>query len=215
MVALGVFAWLMLSGSSNRVRNLTFLAAASVAGLAAFYFAIPGIVEGLAETGVLTSGLFRSEFLAYLASSPGESVLANVGSLSALIRSPVSVAFFLSGPFMGFDEIVRDHVLRPRAVLTTVFALMSVLYMKYFVQGMIGAFAKRSGDTWLAVVVYLLLIVFLAHVSLVLRHKTMLMPLFYIIVAFGIVHRTKLGAPLGNAAAAALIGAQLVALMVW
>ncbi|MBC8228551.1 hypothetical protein H8E77_03265 [bacterium] len=54
-------------------------------------------------------------------------------------------------------------------------------------------------------VAFFILLLIVSQISIQLRHKTMLMPLFYILVAYGFYNKTKLGEILGIGGSLSLI----------
>lgn len=77
-------------------------------------------------------------------------------------------------------------------------------------QSLIHIWKRRQLAISIVVVAFFLLLLMLSQISLQFRHKTIIMPLFYIIVAYGFYNKAKLGKILGISGAILLIFVQLI-----
>src|SRR5690606_18258648 len=149
----------------------------------------------------LTS-FYRSGFVSgYLTSvvqeSSDTSVFYIINQQPTIIRIPLGFLFFIAAPFFSMN-FINNGVFIPRYLIQHVFPILFIFYFKYFIQGVHSSLIKRHSNLTILVIVFILGILVLSQMSLQLRHKTMLMPLFYIIVAYGYYNSTKISREVGT-----------------
>jgi len=146
----------------------------------------------------LVDSLFREEFLLgyFIEGGSGResSALVKMMTLPAFLRIPLSTVFFLVLPLFSPSDIIREGIFIPRSFLMSfIFPLLFLFYIKVFINSLIYSVRNLEKKVILLFIIYLLSILILSQMSLQPRHKTMVMPLFYIIAASGMVYKDKLG----------------------
>jgi len=178
---------------------------------------IPFVVEYMVNKNIGGS-LLREEFLIsyYIEGGSGRDnpALIKLMSMPAIIRIPASTLFFILLPLFSPGDIIREGIFIPRSFLASfLYPLMFLIYFKFMVQGFIsGFFRKKNIKIILLFSIFILCMVILSQWSLQPRHKTMMMPLFYIIVASGVVYKDKLGKQVSNVLLTLFIMGQLMLL---
>ena len=142
--------------------------------------------------------LFRDSFIMALQSMAPGSFLIQIYQQPFYIRIPASFLFFTVFPFFTPSELFADGRFVWRALLKCAYSILFIVYFKFFIQGVVSII-KNNVDK---VLVYTflglcLIILFLSQASMQIRHKTMIMPLMYLVVAYGYYHSSKLGRQIG------------------
>ena len=182
------------------------------AGIAVVAVSYRTLSEYVISKGLLDNPFFRFSFVEeFFALQQDRNVLIlTISRQHPLIRIPLSFAYFLANPFFSPQALWVGGVFVPRAVLANVFALAFLIYLKLLTQGSIATL--RNGNTGIRVTLFTfcLLLLLLAQLSLQVRHKTMIMPLMYIMVAFGYYNSSKRGREMGTLVAGGFLAITVV-----
>jgi len=170
-------------------------------GVTAFLF-YPSVDRYLEAKGVYNNIAFRENYLSFMelsvqASSSGDSVALWIYHQSPWIRLPLGFVYYFMAPFF-VPNFIGKGVLAPRGLLTNLFAILSVFYLKCFIQAVFKAWHDDSIKWRVIILTYLVSVLMLSQVSIQLRHKVMLLPLFYVLVAYGHHNQTKWGRTTGT-----------------
>ena len=161
-----------------------------------FVIGLPFIAQYLNMKGV--SGLSRQEFVEnFMWKSDNQSVIYSIYTMPFYLRIPIGFIFFLFLPFLKL-QFFTEGIFNLRTIMfTTLMPILSLLYFKYFLSAII--FSKRNKEKLIKRFLYLFLflIFIISQLSLQPRHKTEVMPLFYILVAYGIFNNSKLSRHIG------------------
>lgn len=175
---------------------------------------LPILSNFLVKEGLLGNLFYREDYQESFLAQSGDSVLSTIGNLPAIIRIPLGFVFFFCSPFFSINAFYNNGLYIPRGFISMLFPILFLFYVKYFFQGIVYEFKSRKLNfIKIFFLVFLVDILLLSQLSLQLRHKTMIMPLFYILVAYGSTYKTKLGTLLGNTAFFFLVLVQLVYLI--
>lgn len=214
LFALGIFTLPLLKDAKGGViRKMFYTSSALIAGGVLLYFMFPLLYEYALGKDLVQTMLFRADFVERFAkagSGSGSPLIYSIYQQPAFLRIPLATLYFIALPFFAPDEIWVQGIFIPRAFMVCMFAILFVGYFKYFVQGVSSAIRRNQGKVKTAVYVFLLTIAILSQASMQWRHKVMLMPLFYVIVAYGFYNGTKLEKQLGTLAGASLLALQLL-----
>lgn len=136
-------------------------------------------------------------------------------SLPAIIRVPLSSVFYIVSPLFSPDNVIVKGIMVPRNFLfSIIYPILAIFYFKYVIQALVVI--KKQGLTPILfiAIVFVFTAILLSQLSIQPRHKTMIMPLFYIIAAFGLVNNDKAGRELGRNLIILFVMAQLVILVI-
>lgn len=156
--------------------------------LIAILFGFLGM-EYLANKGV--DGFGRQEFVDnILFKMDSNSTIYRIYSSPGYIKYPLGFMFFLLTPFLRF-EMFYDGILNVRGILFTVlFPLVNLYILHGFVRTVLGI-CRMEKDRF-RLLLSLVVIVFLLSVfSLQVRHKFIVIPLFYIISVIGVDYKNR------------------------
>lgn len=136
------------------------------------------------------SGFLRLSFLETYFQNFNDSIYYRILQFPIIIRLPLGLSYFTFGPYFS-EPFFNDGHFLPRTVLNTLFVLWNFVLVKYFISGAIVIMRKR--DKILRAILYSFIInmLLLSQLSMQFRHKTMFMPLYYIIVSYGVFFGTK------------------------
>ncbi|MCS3643326.1 hypothetical protein [Salinibacter ruber] len=151
--------------------------------------------------------LFRENFLDVLQGMQPSSFFVIINQQPIYLRLPLAFLFFISFPFFVTENMFVQGEFVWRVALKCVYALLFIVYFKWLVQGAIRLLQKEYLLPRMMFFAFSVLILLLSQASMQLRHKVMVMPLFYILVAYGYHRSTRFGRQLG------LIGGFAVAVL--
>jgi hypothetical protein len=175
------------------------------------------IIANLRGKGIALSWtglLFRESFVTGFLGS-GDSTLYRISQTPFFERIPLTFLYFLIAPFLSLRSLVLDGVFIPRNVLTNVlYPVVFLVYLKWGVQGLFAALRKRNTGVFLLYVAFGGLLLGLSQASLQVRHKTMIMPLMYVLVGYGAANRTRMGRLFGGMATVGVGLAELIFLVI-
>jgi hypothetical protein len=160
--------------------------------------------------------LFREEFLGFFRKHTPDAFILQLYELPTYIRLPASFSFFLVMPILPVGELFWEDVFVIRGAMLCIYSLVFVFVFRYLVAGMYESLLSGRGR-WpviLSVVSFLVLILALSQISMQLRHKVMVMPLQYIIAAYGYYESGRTGALLGRTAMFILVFATVLKFLV-
>ena len=169
------------------------------------------ILSKYAEVERITENiLFREhyveEFMTKSVELKGEpSIAYTIYTKPTHLRIPLGFIFFLCEPFLSIKNLSFHGIYIPRAFLAQSFFILFLFYFKYLMQGVMYILKNKELAMRTVAVAFFILLLIVSQISIQLRHKTMLMPLFYILVAYGFYNKTKLGEILGIGGSLSLI----------
>lgn len=187
----GTLAYRKYGSTSKRIFNTLLIGSAALIILGVAY---PYLLQYVTEEGLFENPFFRGSFVEeFLTIQQGRNLaLVAISQQTPLIRAPLSFAYFLANPFLVPQTMWNQGFIIPRAVLANVFAVAFLVFLfKNFIQGVIEAVINGGLGIKVVALVFCLLLLVLAQLSLQVRHKTMIMPLMYILVAYGYYHGSR------------------------
>lgn len=205
LLALFCFATLAYGSRVSTSKRIISFVVIALGATAVLSIAYPYILQYVTEERFFENPFFRSSFVEeFLTIQQGRNLaIVAISQQSALIRAPLSFAYFLANPFFVPQTIWNQGFIVPRAVLASGFALaFLVFFIKNFVQGVIEAVKRGNLGIKIVTLVFCVLLLLVAQVSLQARHKTMIMPLMYILVAYGYHHGSQGARQIGAICAA-------------
>ena len=221
-IALGALVfvvWLMYREAQVHkfLRPLLLGSVVGVVALVALY-AVPIIWEYVLAKG-LAGGFFREEFAReYVIGTGSGRANPAMGALLSqpwYIRIPLSTAFFSILPTFELSSVIREGVFIPRSLMASVaYPLLFVFYINYLARGLHYALSKKDIDLIAVAILFFGFILAVSQLSLQARHKTMIMPLMYLLVGYGYVNYTKNGKVVGTFVSIVLVIATLFKVLV-
>lgn len=182
----------------------------AVVGYGSFYLLT--VVTPIQTLSGVIDLLFREEFLSWFKENAPNSFLLQLYELPTYIRLPASFAFFLVMPILPVEGLFWEDVFVIRGLMKCLYSLMFLFVFNYLVAGVYESLASGQGR-WsiiLVVISFLVLILALSQVSMQVRHKVMVMPLQYIIAAYGFYEGGSTGRLLGGVAMCFLVFATVL-----
>ncbi|SDB82825.1 hypothetical protein [Williamwhitmania taraxaci] len=148
---------------------------------------LPATIIFLNNYKILDNIFFREEFLGFINSSSSDHSAASfIYGLPMILRVPLGFVFYFGSPFFTLNDIWYSNSITIRLLLSAFFSLMFIFYLQYFVRSLSYLFGNKKNRLFVIVVIgYLFINLVFSQLSMQIRHKTMFMPLFYIIVASG------------------------------
>lgn len=177
--------------SGTILQQVLKISAAVILLIGFFGFGLPMLIEYMLSKGV--SGFARQEFVeSFIRSDDRDSVIYAIYTMPVYLKLPLGFLFFLFAPFLTF-QFYTDGVFNVRHILfTTIMPILSLVYFRYFFAGVIYLFKKNESSVKRLLYIFCFLILIISQLSIQPRHKTSVMPLFYILVAYGINFNDKL-----------------------
>lgn len=138
----------------------------------------------LLSDGKLESSLFRESFVEVLAEQDEGATIVKLAQLPIWVRVPLLSLFFFFAPFLKFT-CYTEGVFNIRTVMSGIISPVYLFFCwKYIIKSFfIGCIKKTEALTIIQIV--LLFALALGTISLQIRHKTVIMPFLYILVAYG------------------------------
>lgn len=134
--------------------------------------------------GKLEDGLFRESFTDMLIAMDSNGTITKLVQLPFLIRTPLLIIFFLFAPFLRF-KILTLGVFNIRMVLDTILTpIWMILTISPFFKSFWISIYKNLPINQLISILFLFALA-LSTVSLQVRHKTVMLPIWAIIAAYG------------------------------
>tara|TARA_B100000902_G_C27286247_1_gene904571 strand:+ start:390 stop:1736 length:1347 start_codon:yes stop_codon:yes gene_type:complete len=191
---------LLLSISILYFRNSFFKGANSdkiprvVVGLVFFalfaYFSSSFLSEYLDNKGV--SGFDRQSFVeSIIKEQDANSIIYKIYTLPIYFRIPIGFVFFLFLPFYRTEVYTLDILNIRNIMFTMIMPILSLFYYKYFITGILYFFKTKDKIMMRFFYVFCFSLLIISQISIQPRHKTAIMPLFYVLVAYGIHKRSS------------------------
>ena len=107
-------------------------------------------------------------------------------TLPMYLRIPASFIFFFSYPYLSLASITSD-AFNIRGVLAgMIMPLLFIVYFRYMISGIVYSFVQRNKNEIRSLVIILVIFIgAISMISLQLRHRTAIMPFYYILIAYG------------------------------
>ena len=215
--ALGFFVLLRLIQLRKIGNKFFYVVLIVMVGVISTIILYPTVEIYLRGKNILLGGVFFREKYATGFMATGQKLTANYDSAfqkiyqyGPLIRIPLGFTYFFLYPLFVPTRVITNGVFIPRVVLENVIApILYLFYIKFFIQGIFRAWKDKNLSILTALAAYLALILALSQLSIQFRHKIMILPLFYVIVAYGYYYRTRVGMWVGNLAFLTLFIVQL------
>ncbi len=168
---------------------------ASIVAIAAAYPYLEYLISKYG--GGVVGLLFRENFIDLLKAMEPGSFFVVINQQPIHIRLPLAFLFFLAFPFFVPEKVFVQGEFVWRGALKCVYALLFIVYFKWIVQGAVESIQRGELMPRLMFFALAALILLLSQASMQLRHKAMVMPLFYVLVAYGYHRSTRFGRQLG------------------
>ena len=142
---------------------------------------LPLITINLDRSGVISEGIFRQSYFEYIkdGAKSGSGAVA-ILSLPTYLRIPLGTLYFIGTPFLNLKDTFSVNFIYLWPKISAFYSLFFVFYIVYFVRAF---FAKKKHILNFLLLAFIILAVLFSQISLELRHKTLIMPLLFIIVA--------------------------------
>jgi hypothetical protein len=147
---------------------------------------------------------FREEFVTGFLAKSEDSMLYSIMQLPFYARIPISTIFFVLAPFINLNFFVAGYFL-PRTILGAIFGFLNIFYLRYFVNAIIASYKQNNLWIKMILVTFVLMLMIISQLSMQIRHKTMFMPLYYILVSYGICYSTNTSKLIGIIASVMLL----------
>jgi hypothetical protein len=152
-------------------------------------------------------GLFRDQFLSEFVfdqsqRDQGTATFYAINQLALPIRLPLAFLFYFGAPFLAVDTLTVHGALIPRQVMLGAYAILFIAYAGWFVRGLVRALDERNRAILALAIIFCLDLLILSQASMQIRHKVELMPLMYVIVAYGWRYRQRDAVIIGLAVSA-------------
>jgi hypothetical protein len=119
--------------------------------------------------------------------------------LPLYLRIPASFIFFFSYPYLSLESIT-SNAFDIRGFLTgIIMPLLFIVYFRYMISGIVYSFIQKNAKEIKTLVI--ILVVFIAAISMIslqLRHRTAIMPLYYILIAYGFYNNKLITRQIGS-----------------
>jgi len=150
---------------------------------------MPVIMQFLQMRNLLGNLFFREDLLEFISREKGLSAAKFVYNQPSYIRIPLSFIFYFGSPFLSLKGLWYNNFIIIRYLIQLIFPFLFLFYFKYFLQSIYYSIIRKEIAIAILIIIILINILLLSQLSLQIRHKTMLMPLFYIVVANGYYER--------------------------
>lgn len=219
VIILGCYVCWRFIDTRGVSRKILFMGGATAVATIALLLLYPMILSYLESKGFLNTFFFRQYFVGrYLLQNPntslvGDSIMVSIYQQNPLVRIPLGFLYFFMSPWFVPNWIIREGIFVPRMLMQNIFALLFIFYFKYLIQAIVHIWFSSDKKMLFTLLAYLVAILALSQASLQIRHKVMLLPLMYILVAYGYYHRTKVGVTLGTTGAVSSAVIQFVRML--
>jgi hypothetical protein len=148
---------------------------------------------------------FLESFIGASASAESGGTFYKINQLPWFLSVPLGFLFFIGSPFFTLSDLTSNGEYIPRMILANIFAVIFVFYFAFFVRGLIRVLTSNNAVMVVLALIFLVDVLILSQASMQIRHKVALMPLFYVIVAYGYVYRKTIPWTAGLAASISII----------
>jgi hypothetical protein len=198
------------SGSS--IAQVLKISAAVIAVIVFFSLGLPLLSDYLELKGV--TGFARQNFVeTFIKSSDSGSVIYAIYTMPTYLQVPLGFLFFLFTPFLTFQFYTEGVVNIRNILFTTIMPIISLVYFKHFFSGILYSIKKYDPSITKFIFVFFFMILIISQLSIQPRHKTSIMPLFYILVAYGVTFNDKISRQLSLSFVILFGLVQLISLM--
>jgi len=205
-----IIYWKDLFGSSVRAwGKVVALLVIAVFGLIIFQFELQEILEGTSEGGALNF-IGRELIVSYINDSEKNLLFLKIQELPYIIKLFFSGAYIFTYPFLTPKYAFEGHNFDVRSIIMNFMVPIQGLWLNaWFVAGTLArnTIIKKQIEIVVAMVVILILI---GVYSLQTRHKTIIYPLYYFIIAIGFVTATPGQRAFGYLCSSVLLLLQLI-----
>lgn len=216
LLLVGLFSFIVLQVIRRRTsvaNKFLYVCGVAVIGVLVVLPLSPTIHSYWSRKGSL-GNLFRENFFeSFVTRHNPDAQLVKLYRHGLWARILFGVPYFLSAPFFSLDVLVHNGMWIPRGFLRNIFAVAFVFYFGRLVQGILKAWQDKNLSIKVITAVFFASILIISQLSLQIRHKTMLMPLLYIVVAYGYHNKNRIGTLLGKMGAVALVAIQAFVLL--
>jgi len=171
-------------------RNL-FMAFTSIA-VVVFIFTLLNvdfIISYLHSKGVTLTG--REDFVNIYYSQFNGTVIYSIYSLPLALRLVFGSLFFFFQPFLKFDFWIEGIFNLRKFLVSFIMPIIFLYYYRYFFSALYYALLNHKNKVLYFFIFLVILVIGLSQFSVQARHKTMIMPLYYILIAYGFENKTK------------------------
>jgi hypothetical protein len=171
-------------------------------------FVVDDILIYAYQKGLSFAGreLFVEDYL----SKFSDSIIYKIFSLPLYYRIPVGGTFFFFLPYFNFNYITEGVFNLRKFITEFIMPLLFIIYFGWLFRGVTLAFIKKNYTILKFFFILIFLVVLISQFSIQVRHKTMIMPLFYILIAFGFYSTNRTSIVFGNFVSLFLIVLQFV-----
>ena len=142
---------------------------------------LPLILLDLQRSGVLTAGIFREELFEYIKEGSGSgSGAVTILSLPTYFRIPLGTLYYIGTPFLSLREAFSVSAVYLWSKISIGYSFFFLFYIVFLVRAF---FADRRHILTFLSFAFMILAMLFSQISLEVRHKTMIMPLLFVIVA--------------------------------
>ena len=135
-------------------------------------------------------------------------------SLPWYFSVPLSTLIYIFAPLFSLNGLVDQGVIVPRAFLFNMYAVASVIFAGFFVRAVLRAAGSRNRPMIILMGIFLVDMAVVSQWSMILRHKTAFMPMFYVILGYGYVFRGR-SARIAGAVASAAFASVVIVYTTW
>ncbi len=176
---------------------------------------MPQLSQYMVEKGISYAG--RELYIQNYLNEYPDSVITKIYNLPLIFRIPLGFLFFIFLPYLSMDFYVNSYFDIRKFLLNFVMPLLSIFYLKYLVTAVVSystavvSYSKdKNNIITFVLLTYFIAIFFISQFSLQYRHKTMVMPLFYVAIAYFYYYNTKLGRQIGSMFIVILLSLQII-----
>jgi hypothetical protein len=128
---------------------------------------------------------FRETFADTFVSQFEGSALSIISSYPFIVRVPIGTIYFILSPFI-VSSVYNSGYFSIISIFSIFYSLLNIFLIYYFVIALITYFRFKERKYIYIFVLFIIMMLILSQMSLQIRHKTMLMPIYYLLVAYGI-----------------------------
>jgi hypothetical protein len=132
---------------------------------------------------------FLETFIGASTATGSDGTFYKINQLPWFISVPLGFLFFIGSPFFTLSGLVSNGEFIPRMVLANVFGVLFIFYFAFFIRGLMRVVTAGNAVMSVLVIIFLVDVLLLSQASMQIRHKVALMPLFYVITAYGFVYK--------------------------
>lgn len=146
--------------------------------------------QDLARTGLGENLLLRERFVERIQRRHNTSggLFLRVYSLPTILRVPLGGIIYFLMPFPVISRMLGPYV-TGYSVFTFIYSVLLIFWIGYFVKATIRIIVSNNKKLKQVLQFFLASLLLLSFYSLQVRHKTMIQPFFYILVAHGITNQ--------------------------